>query len=191
MFEKGLEEDKSKTTNQHTAAKLPKLVIAKFQGTHLDWQRFWGQFVTEVDEADISPITKLSYLKSLLVPKVHGLINGLPFTSEGYDRAKEILKTRYGKESEVANAHIQSILSLPNIPDSDPKKINHFFETLVANTQTLETMKKLNEVNGFVRSTLDRLPGIRADLVRLDDDWQEWGFTEMVDALRKWCLRNP
>ena len=23
-------------------AKLPKLVIIKFQGTHLDWQRFWG-----------------------------------------------------------------------------------------------------------------------------------------------------
>ena len=35
------------------------------------------------------------------------------------------------------------------------------------------------------------LPGIRADLVRLDDDWQDWGFTWLVEALRKWTERNP
>ena len=30
-------------------AKLPELVITKFQGTHLYWQRFWGQFEAEID----------------------------------------------------------------------------------------------------------------------------------------------
>ena len=35
--------------NIHT--KLPKLVITMFQGTHLDWQRFWSQFETEIDES--------------------------------------------------------------------------------------------------------------------------------------------
>ena len=190
-FEKGLEEAKTKSASQCNSAKLPKLVISKFQGTHLDWQRFWGQFETEIDKADISPITKLSYLKELLLPKVRAFVDGLPFSTEGYERAKTILKTRYGKESEVANAHIQSIISLPTVPGTDAKKINRFFETLVANTQTLETMGKLKEVKGFVRSTLDKLPGIRADLVRSDDDWQEWGFSEMVEALRKWCVRNP
>ena len=42
-----------------------------------------------------------------------------------------------------------------------------------------------------VTSTLDKLLGIRADLVRLDDDWQEWTFPQMLEALRKWCDRNP
>ena len=27
--------------------KLPKLVITKFQGTYLDWQRFWGHLQAE------------------------------------------------------------------------------------------------------------------------------------------------
>ena len=27
--------------------------------------------------------------------------------------------------------------------------------------------------------------------MRLDDDWQEWGFPQLVEALRKWCERNP
>ena len=34
-------------------------------------------------------------------------------------------------------------------------------------------MNKLKEINGSVRLTLDKLLGIRADLVRVDEDWQE------------------
>ena len=42
-------------------AKLPKLVITRFQGTHLDWQRFWGQFEAEIDKSDIGSVAKFSY----------------------------------------------------------------------------------------------------------------------------------
>ena len=42
-----------------------------------------------------------------------------------------------------------------------------------------------------VKLTLDKLPGIRADLVRLDEDWQEWTFSQLVDSLRNWTIRNP
>ena len=51
-------------------------------------------------------------------------------------------------------------------------------------------MRKFNEIKGYVRNTLDKLPGIRADLVRLDDSWQDWRFCELVEALRKWTERN-
>ena len=118
-------------------------------------------------------------------------IDGLPFTSEGYERAKNILKTNYGKPSEVANAHTQQIISLPTMQGSQPSKIHEFYENLVTNTQALETMGKIKDINGYVRVTLDKLPGIRADLVRLDEDWQNWGFPQMIEALRKWCDRNP
>ena len=52
-------------------------------------------------------------------------------------------------------------------------------------------MKKLKDIQGYVRWTLDKLPGIRADLVRLDDNWQEWDFCELVNSLRRWTERNP
>ena len=57
--------------------------------------------------------------------------------------------------------------------------------------EALETIRKLNEIKSYVRNTLEKLPGIRADLVRLDDSWQDWGFCELVEALRKWTERNP
>ena len=170
---------------------MPKLEITKFQGTFLDWMRFWNQFETEIDKAKLTQVAKFSYLKELLVSSVRASIDGLPFTTEGYERAKAILKTRYGKPSEVANAHMQCIIGLSTVHGGHPAKIHDFYEKLTSHIQVLETMGKVNEIGGFVRATLDKLPGIRADLVRLDDNWQEWGFAELIESLRKWCDRNP
>ncbi|XP_028405750.1 uncharacterized protein LOC114528320 [Dendronephthya gigantea] len=184
--------DKSKSCQGNiNKVKLPKLVISKFQGTPLDWQRFWSQFETEIDKSEITQVGKFSYLKELLVLKVRASIDGLPFTSEGYERAKNILKTKYGKPSKVSNAHVQQIMSLQTVRGSQPGRIHEFYGTLVTNVQALETLGKIREINGYVRATLDKLPDIRADLVRLDDDWQDWGFSQMIEALRKWCERNP
>ena len=96
---KKLEENLEGTTSRKAAnTKLPKLVITKFSGTHVDWLRFWNQF-----EAQIPAVTKFSYLKELLEKKVRVNVDGLPFNSEGYERAKKILKTKYGKTSEIIN----------------------------------------------------------------------------------------
>ena len=87
--------------------KLPKLVITPFQGNHLDWLRFWNEFNAEIEKSALPAVSKFSYLKKLLVPKVKVLINGLPFNAEGYERAKVILESAYGKPMEVAKAHVQ------------------------------------------------------------------------------------
>ena len=132
-----------------------------------------------------------SYLKELLEPQVRSSIAGLPFTTEGYERAKNILTTKFEKESEIVNAYVSSIMSLPVIYGANPNKVSQFFEKLCSSVQALETMGKFEEVNGYVRMTLNKLEGIRGDLVRTDDDWQEWKFDQLVEALRKWTVRNP
>ena len=175
---------------QHT--KLPKLTITKFNGSHTDWLRFWNIFEAEIDKcSDLAGVTKFAYLKDLLEPKVRAAIDGLPFSSEGYMRAKNLLKSKYGKTSEIVNAYVQNIMALPIISGTNPVKIHQFYEKLLFNVQALETLGKLKEVNGYVRTSLDKLEGIQGDLVRTDDDWREWDFTKFVDALRKWTERNP
>ena len=172
-------------------ATLPKLVISKFQGTHLDWYRFWNQFQAEIDNASIDSVTKFSYLKELLLPKVRLSIDGLLLTTEGYERAKKILNSTYGKSSEIINAYVQNITSLPLIKGGNAAKIQEFYEKLLISVQALESMGKLGEIKGLTRGTLDKLEGIRADLVRTDDNWQEWGFPKLVNALKQWTERNP
>ena len=172
-------------------AKLPKLVISKFEGSIMDWPRFWGQFDEAIEKSLIAPISKFTYLRELLSPKVRRCIEALPFTPEGYNRAKAILHDKYGKESEIVNSYVKEILELPHITSVNPRKIAEFSDKLSYCVQALETMKKLNTVNGNVTMTLEKLTAIRGDLVRTDPEWASWDFVKLTEALRQWVKRNP
>ena len=38
---------------------------------------------------------------------------------------------------------------------------------------------------------IDKLAGIRGDLVRTDSFWENWTFDKLTEALRLWTRRNP
>ena len=83
-------------------------------------------------------------------------IDGLPFTTEGYACAKKILKTNHRNTSKIVRATITG------------RKINmihEFIKTLNYNVQSLETLGKLPQCLSMVRSILEKLPGIKAELV--------------------------
>ena len=94
--------------------------------------------------------------------------------------------TKYAQPRAVANAHIQCTMGLSVIRETSPTRINEFYEKLVTNIQTLESMAQKKAIRGYVRRTLDKLPGVKSALVRLDDNWQEWRFPQLVQALKKW-----
>ena len=172
-------------------AKLPKLTITIFDGSYGDWQRFWGQFSETIDKTNVLPVTKFTYLRELLCDKAKRAVEALPFTAEGYNRAVSILKDRFGKESEIVKTYVKEILELPYTATSNPKRIHEFYEKLSYCVQSLETMKKLEAVNGTVAMTLDKLPNIRGDLVRNDSDWENWDYIQLTEALQHWTRRNP
>ena len=165
------------------AAKLPKLVISKYSGSYQDWPRFWGQFIETIDKTSIAPITKFTYLCELLDPKIKTVVDSLPFSSEGYNRAKAILQEKFGKESEIVKSYVKEIMELPYIPNANPKKIGEFSERLNHCVQALQTMNKISQVDGNVSMTLDKLPAIRRDLVRTDPDWEKWNFAQLSEAI--------
>jgi hypothetical protein len=109
------EVQQSSTLHETGFVKMPKLVITKFDGTPQDWVRFWGQFHAQIDKSNVDPVTKFSYLKELVEIKVRKLIDGVPFTDEGYERAKRLLEKKFGDSSEVVGAYVRNILELPPI----------------------------------------------------------------------------
>ena len=203
-FEKKLHEQKMKLQTEmvtqashegggspkQTQVKLPKMAIQRFEGSNLDWPRFWGQFTETIDKAEITPINKFTYLCGLLGPKVKTTVEALLFTAEGYNRAKSILLSNHGKESEITKVFVKEIMALPVITSANPRRISEFSEKLTYCVQALETMNKLSEVNGNVPMTLDKLPAIRRDLVRTDPDWEKWNFAQLSEAVRLWTKRN-
>ena len=109
---------------------------------------------TQVGKSAISPISKFSYLKELLSPKARVLINVLPFTTEGYERAKCSFNSKFGKSWEVAKAHIKFVVSLLVINNLYPERVHSFYEKLITSIQSLESVGKSQYFVGFVRHTL-------------------------------------
>ena len=166
-------------------------MITKYNGALENWLSFWNKFEAEIDSTDLPAVTKFAYLKELVEPRVRKGIDGLPFTTEGYERTKSILKSNYGKMSEIVNAYIENILVLPFISGTQPAKVHNFYEALLYNVQTLETVGKTSECMALVRGILNKLPGIKAELVQGHPEWQSWNFTQLLNALREWKEIHP
>ena len=45
--------------NKDPKYKLPKLVIPQFNGTHINYFRFWNQFKIQTDKSELSSVMKL------------------------------------------------------------------------------------------------------------------------------------
>ena len=71
--------------------------------------------------------------------------------------------------SDVVLAHVQYITSVPVVRNTYWNLVHVIFENLVINVQTLNTMGKLRDKKRYFKFTLDKLLGITADLVKLDD----------------------
>lgn len=151
------------------AAKLPKLSITNFSGQVEDWLSFWGKFKPEIDSSNLAKRTKFRYLKKLLEKYVRNDIEGLPFTEDGYDNAKAILKAEYGQPTEIVNAYVRNTMELPVITGTNPKEVKEFYKKLRYNVQSLDTLERLGDVKGKVTSTLDKLKGRKGDLMRGDE----------------------
>ena len=50
--------EEAKTDNVNCKVNLPTLFITKFNGTHLDWFLFWNQFESDIENFELSPVSK-------------------------------------------------------------------------------------------------------------------------------------
>ena len=84
-----------------------------------------------------------------------------------------------------------AILELPHIRERDVAKIHAFYETLLYNVESLQTLGCLNKLDAAVRFTFDKLEVIKCELAMINENWSEWTFTQFVEALQKWTKNNP
>ena len=79
----------------------------------LQFQTFWEIFDSSVHlNTSLAPITKFSYLKTLLTGKAKDALHSLEFTSGDYDEALAILKSRFGDPQVVIQLNVDILLAL-------------------------------------------------------------------------------
>ena len=119
-------------------------------------------------------------------------ILGLQHTQEGYNEAKGILQTTYGKDIEVRKALVIELEGLKPITNITQIRVTHeFYNKLARVVRTLATMKKVETVQSHVYTLMDKLGPVKEAMVKKDDDWEEWDLEQLVDNLRKFVDRHP
>ena len=187
MMERKIEMEKSAKSS---LAKLPQLKITAFKGTAADWVRFENMFLTQVDKRPISDEEKFGYLLESVVPKVRDRISNLKPSTLGYKMAWDRLKQEYGQTKSVINAHLDEIINLAAVKGSSYEKVQEFYEKLSNNYDALQTLGQGDMLQGFVMTTLNKLPHVKPDIVRVDEKWEDWNMEDLIKNLQAWLRRN-
>ena len=187
MTEKKLEMETAATV---CTSKLPKLKITPFKGTPEDWIRFENMFTTQINNKPISAEEKFGYLLELVEPKIRDRFANLKPGESGYQTAWDRLKSEYGQTKTVIAAHVDQIINLPVVRGASYNKVHEFYESLSRSYDALQTLGEGSILKGLVLPALNKLPNIKADLVRTDEGWEEWEMESLIKALQKWLKRN-
>ena len=122
--------------------------------------------------------------------KVRDKIANLKPGEVGYKTAWDRLKKEYGQTKLVVNSHVDEIVNLPMVKGYNCTKIREFYEALSRNYDALLTLGEADMLKGFVMTTVNKLPQVKPDLVRTDDNWENWDMAALIDEVRKWLNRH-
>ena len=94
------------------------------------------------------------------------------------------LEEKYGHPSEVAGSYITNIIELPSLAERDVAKVHRFYEQLLFNVESLETLGKLNTIEVTVFYVIKKLEVVKAELVsHVQTNWRDWTFRDLTALL--------
>ena len=143
-------------------AKLPKIVLKKFQGDPIQYNPFWDAFSSAVDEnQQLSDVDKFNYLKNLLEGPAAAAIKGLPLTADNYGAAKEILEKRFGQKQIVINAHMEGLVKLSPVScNHNLKRLGQLYHQVESHVGALQALGIDKDAYGtlLVPLLLEKIP---------------------------------
>ena len=150
------------STQMLEALNLPKTTIMKFDGDPLDFYIFMNTFDNIVDSASVSDAAKLARLFEYCEDKAKSVIKPCALMSprEGYARARQLLKDRFGNEYVVAEAWVDKVISGDLIKANCGNSIQQLADDVRGCYETLKAMGRLEDVDSRVRMVkiVERLP---------------------------------
>ena len=88
------------------------------------------------------------------------------------------------------NARREEIVNLPVVKGSNYLKIQEFYESVSRNYDALLSLGKADMLRRFVMSTLHKLPQVRPDIVRTDENWENWDMEALINNLQQWLKKH-
>ena len=152
---------------QHISAlTLPHTEVPVFSGDPIEYCGFIRAFENLIETKTTSPSTRLYYLIQFTRGDVQELMKGcLPMeANEGYEKAKGLLKSKYGQSYKISAAYAERILKAPQIKSEDGRSLQRFSVLLTSCQNTLKEIGCINKLENpdTLQKVVEKLPfGLR------------------------------
>ena len=136
---------------------LPKLELETFHGDPLHYHHFIAIFEEHVDRATSDGKLKLTRLLQCTSGPAKNAIRSCALLGgeRGYEEARKILRQRFGDEHLICDRIVKNLRS--GKPVKSPQELRQLADDLVSARTTLDSMKKLSEVD--TQSTIVEILG--------------------------------
>jgi hypothetical protein len=163
---------------------MPRVEMMTFDGDPLKYWEFARAFENCVEREMVDENSKLTRLLHYCSGKAKKVIQCclVMKPSEGFTRAKHLLKERFGDDYTISEAWIQKVTTGAEVKPSDKLGLMEFSDDLQSCKETLQAMDRLCEISG--QSTLVNIIGRLP--IYLQDRWRKSAY-----EIRKKSGRSP
>uniref|UniRef100_A0A914MNQ2 CCHC-type domain-containing protein n=1 Tax=Meloidogyne incognita TaxID=6306 RepID=A0A914MNQ2_MELIC len=164
--------------------RLPELKMDPFYGDPKKWPTFWQMFSINIDQRPMDNIRKMSYLFTFLQGPAKDLVAGFVLTNENYDRALDLLKSRFGNSRAITEALEAELMNLTP-PNEFSHSLRAFVDSVERICRQLEAFGTMDQ-SPFVSTVIKtKLPqSIVAKLIEKERESQvRWDSTRLRQEL--------
>ncbi|XP_055916401.1 uncharacterized protein LOC129949150 [Eupeodes corollae] len=106
----------SSASSSHSAIRLPRIDLPKFDGSYTNWRAFHDRFQALVHKnATLEDIDKLHFLQTCLIGDAHRFMQNIAVESASYEKAWELLEERYNHKRILVHIQMQSLFGQPSL----------------------------------------------------------------------------
>ncbi|CAB3993299.1 Hypothetical predicted protein, partial [Paramuricea clavata] len=169
--------------------RLPRLNLKHFKGDPIKFQSFWDSFeITIHNNENLSDVSKMSNLISLLEGPAYSAVAGLSLTSANYKSAVDTLKERFGCEEVVISAHMDAPLKLPGAnTNSDTKKLRRIYDEVQQHVRGLKAVGISSKQYGklLVPILMNKIPQELQLKITRKLGKEKWDLEALQNALKE------
>ena len=147
---------------QASALTLPPNEEPCFSGDPIEYCTFIRAFESLIETKTKSPSARLYYLIQFTSGDAQELMRScLPMgTTESYDRAKGLLKSKFGQNYQISTAYAERIMKAPQIKAEDGQALQRYLVLLTSCKNPLKEIGFLNKLHNpdTLRRIVEKLP---------------------------------
>ena len=180
---------------QHSSLSLPPRDIPSFDGDPLEYSTFIRAFEHGVEGKAASSLDCLYFLEQYTKGQPRELVKSCQHMprDRGYQRARTLLKERFGNEQKIATAYMEKAFGWPSVKSEDLEALQAFALFLRVCCNAMEDISYMSEMNmpSNMRAIVLKLP------YKLREKWRntayelqekhsrQAGFSDIVNLIER------